>query len=322
MKTISFAVIIIVLCSSSHLAAVERSYEVAPAPKSDFRTELLVALEMQSDIARNLGRYDLAAKLDKSFEEVFVASEAELAPFSGTVEGFRHFNESLKNLSSMIEPMDETALPPLSQSKFAENTQATWSPPAVTQSSTGLPTLTPPPYFDGGAAGILCRLPDATAGIRNDTELVYLADAGVGTAKVAWAGMEVACGLDVLFIGTVGIGAAVCVAAALLVATSEEIVAAFKRCDETVDEAHLDAAFIRAKDNFVLGTHIHNDLGTHDANIDGDLATHDLKIATQLETHDEEIKAMLNNIMANQQEIIKLLKTPEGRRPGWNKEGY
>ena len=72
------------------------------------------------------------------------------------------------------------------------------------------------------------------------------------------------------------------------------------RCDATVDEAHLDAAFNRAEDNFLLGTHIHDDLATHDT----------------------DIKSLLSEIAANQREIIKLLKTPQGKRPGWNVDGY
>jgi hypothetical protein len=56
--------------------------------------------------------------------------------------------------------------------------------------------------------------------------------------------------------------------------------------------------------------------------IKGNLATHD----TRLGRHDADIKAlleqMLSAVVANQTEIIKLLKTPEGRRPGWGKEGY
>jgi hypothetical protein len=65
-----------------------------------------------------------------------------------------------------------------------------------------------------------------------------------------------------------------------------------------------------------------NALAAHDANIDGDLAAHDNRIKNQLSTHDTDIKGLLSTILANQAEIIKLLKTPEGRRPGWNKVGY
>ncbi|MBI2212335.1 MAG: hypothetical protein HYU52_01700 [Acidobacteria bacterium] len=45
-----------------------------------------------------------------------------------------------------------------------------------------------------------------------------------------------------------------------------------------------------------------------------------------LDKHDHDIKMLLDQLMtsvvANQLVIIKLLKTPEGRRPGWGKEGY
>lgn len=54
----------------------------------------------------------------------------------------------------------------------------------------------------------------------------------------------------------------------------------------------------------------------------GDLAAHDVRITDQLSAHDADIKALLTNILANQVEIIKLLKTPQGRRPGWGVEGY
>jgi len=67
---------------------------------------------------------------------------------------------------------------------------------------------------------------------------------------------------------------------------------------------------------------IDGDLAAHDANIDGDLAAHDARITDQLSTHDSDIKALLADIVANQEEIIKLLKTPQGRRPGWGVDGY
>ncbi len=58
------------------------------------------------------------------------------------------------------------------------------------------------------------------------------------------------------------------------------------------------------------------------AQLDAFLRSHD----SRLETHDSDIKRLLEQtatrIVLNQAEIIKLLKTPEGRRPGWGKEGY
>lgn len=69
-------------------------------------------------------------------------------------------------------------------------------------------------------------------------------------------------------------------------------------------------------------TRVNNQVSTHDTDIKASLSGHDNRIKTQLGTHDTEIKALLATIVANQVEIIKLLKTPEGKRPGWGSEGY
>lgn len=71
-----------------------------------------------------------------------------------------------------------------------------------------------------------------------------------------------------------------------------------------------------------------NRLVSHDNHLtahDGNLAAHDSHLADheiQLGTHDADIKALLTTVLGNQQEVIKLLKTPQGKRPGWRKEGY
>lgn len=96
-----------------------------------------------------------------------------------------------------------------------------------------------------------------------------------------------------------------------------------------VDSAEIEADFENGLS--ILGSldsqndaieEIANALADHDANIDGDLAAHDARIRTQLNTHDSEIKAMIQDVLTNQEEIIKMMKTPEGRIPGWKKEGY
>jgi hypothetical protein len=77
----------------------------------------------------------------------------------------------------------------------------------------------------------------------------------------------------------------------------------YNECDAMISGAEASASYRR------LG-HIHDDMITLNSTINtgqGDLTT---------------IKDKLNTILANQAEIIKLLKTPEGKRPGWNKDGY
>ncbi|WOT06445.1 hypothetical protein [Shewanella youngdeokensis] len=281
------------------------------ADDGDVRTELLKALELQLKVTNSLGRTDLSSSLESAIQAVHLASDAELNQDEGIIEGIKNYGDSLQKLETSIQAASEVA-----------DTQSFEAQSSYTSSEYLQESITPPAYFDGGSTGTQCTLfADATKGERNNSDLVLDAQIALGVAKVAWAGVEVACGLDVVQIGTVGVSFAVCEVAALLVASSEEIVNGFLRCDETVDEAHLDAAFIRAEDNFNLGTNIHDDLVDHDININANLVEHDLNISSQLDLHDHEIKGLILRVIANQREIIKLLKTPQGKRPDWNQGG-
>jgi hypothetical protein len=91
--------------------------------------------------------------------------------------------------------------------------------------------------------------------------------------------------------------------------------------DANIDSSELQAGFENS-----VGL-IHN-LNEHDAKIVGELDD----VARQIGSHDMEIKAELINIslklddqqatleslLANQEEIIELLNTPQGNRPNWN----
>lgn len=259
-----------------------------PGQDSEVRTELLKALELQSAVAESLGRSDLAATLDEAIEEVLLERDADLVPFEDSIDELQNYSGALQKLDAAIQKLGVAG-----EAKFYDR------PSAITQGAVPPPSLTPPAYFDGGSLGLLCRIPDATIGERVDTEVVILAGIALGTAKAAWAAVEVACGLDALALGTGGVGALFCAGLAGAVATAEEVVDAFARCDATVDEAHLDAAFVRAEDNFDLGTHIHEDLATHDAEIKSLLA---------------DIQADIDTLLARQLEVVRLLVTPQGRR--------
>ena len=256
---------------------------------NEVRTELVRVLELQLGVAASLGRSDLTATLEKAIANVQFASEAELEPAAGAIGEIKNYGDSLQRLDSSIQ---NALAAGEDQSLETSSFVATTSVPPV--------SLSPPEYYDGSILGIHCLLPDASSGVRNNTEVVLLAKSTLGAAKVFWAGMEVVCGLDLTAIVSVGVASVVCIAAAASVGLAEEVVDGLLMCDATVDEAHLDAAFNRAEDNFILGTHIHDDL----------------------DTHDTDIKELLFEIAANQREIIKLLKTPQGNRPGWNTEGY
>ena len=81
-----------------------------------------------------------------------------------------------------------------------------------------------------------------------------------------------------------------------------------------------------------LATHdgdVKTAVSSHDSDMKSALSLHDGDIKAQLATHDEEIKDLLEQVLANQETMIsnqeyimKLLVTPEGKRPGWNKQGF
>jgi len=139
-----------------------------------------------------------------------------------------------------------------------------------------------------------------------------------------------------------------------VVTTAEAVVEHIAFCDGAVDSAEIEGAYDRtghihtdlsnhdanidgdlvAHDANIDGdlvahdANIDGDLAAHDANIDGDLAAHDANIDADLITHDGDIKALLANLqgavdenqrlikitMSRQQEIMRLLITPSGRR--------
>jgi hypothetical protein len=74
--------------------------------------------------------------------------------------------------------------------------------------------------------------------------------------------------------------------------------AACKKHGEGVAAAEIEAAHENTRSIFT-------NLGTHDGN---------------LATHDAQIKALLTNHQAMLEEVIRLLKTPQGQRDGWNQQ--
>ena len=59
---------------------------------------------------------------------------------------------------------------------------------------------------------------------------------------------------------------------------------------------------------------ISEQIGKHDTDTNRNIDDHDIAIQAQVQTHDEDIKALLENIIANQFEMIRLLVTPHGQR--------
>lgn len=264
------------------------------------RYELLRVLELQTSVAEQLGNTTLVERLQRAVEDLNSAEVGELPPNIDTVDDLRLLGDRLEDMDNKLRMgiLSEQVNPSI-------RTENLWASPSL-ENPHGI-SLTPAPYFDGGIIGAHCFLPDAGTGNRFDTELALDLQLVLSVAKVAWAGTEVACGLDVVALGTAGIGAAFCIAAAVAVGAAEETVDAFQRCDATVDEAHLDGAFLRAEDNFKLNGLIYSNMMTQDT---------EMKAKLTEVTNNQEV------ILENQELIIKLLKSPQGSRPGWGTQGF
>lgn len=81
-------------------------------------------------------------------------------------------------------------------------------------------------------------------------------------------------------------------------------------CEAYYDGQELEAAYLR------LG-HIHEDISTHESN----LGDHDFDIKeliAEIQANQGGQSALLDTIIENQEEIIELLNTPQGRRDDWN----
>jgi len=81
-------------------------------------------------------------------------------------------------------------------------------------------------------------------------------------------------------------------------------------CEAYYDGQELEASYLR------LG-HIHEDIETHDSNL-GDHDDDVKDLIAELQAIQGEQGDMLEDILENQEEIIRLLNTPNGRRDDWN----
>lgn len=143
---------------------------------------------------------------------------------------------------------------------------------------------------------------------------------------------QLACGVATCFPGA-------CAIACLPInamAAAYQVLAIPLKCanawDQQIDSAEIQAAYENARivlgDLSLVGSNLEDQasaLAAHDAWVRAkmlEITGSGTALAEALAVHDAYVRATLGTIVANQLEIIKLLKTPEGMRPGWKKEGY
>jgi hypothetical protein len=208
------------------------------------------------------------------------------------------------------------------------------------------PDLPPAEGYPGGICPFSPGRSDADAFI-TAVDAIAAGNLALEVAQGIWSAADRVCGTVAVGIGAVGnpqnlgcflVDTALFIANAVVTA-AEAVVAHIAFCDGAVDSAEIEGAYERAEhvhddvadidaDLITHDANIDADLIAHDANIDADLIAHDENIDADLITHDEDIKELLANLqgavdenqrlikitMSRQQEIMRLLITPSGRR--------
>ena len=148
-----------------------------------------------------------------------------------------------------------------------------------------------------------------------DMGIPYAERNGVLNAALAAEGVKDAaeqiCGMDVVGFNI----SPVCIVTDIAYIVAAALEENQELCNDSIGAAELTATFRGVEAiNTNMGT-MYETLMVHDET----LVKHDEDIAEQLNTHDSEIKALLQSTLDNQATIIELLKTPQGRRSGWNR---
>jgi len=190
-------------------------------------------------------------------------------------------------------------------------------------------TLTPPDYPNFP----LCA---TSPGQRHDDLVVFISEQALFVAESVREIASRGCEQVVVALGAGGNTSAACIVTDAVYIAAKEAHNIISFCDAEVDEAQLEAAFLRTEDLFNLGHELSSELLTHDSDLKNNLATHDTEVKANLMTHDTDIKSNLathdldiknlliqvlanqGEMLANQTTIIELLNTPQGKRPAWN----
>ncbi len=296
-------------------------YSFSTQANEDKRAALLEVINQQINIHTNMGNNSQVNNLQSAKNRVLQLSFEELAVLPESSA----FNR-LKTANNILE----TQTLSVATSKILGN--------FANKAST---TLTQPDYADFPLCG-------TAPGERYSDTAVFVSEQALFVAEVVREVASRGCEQVAVAAGFGGNTSAVCIATDAVYIAAKEAHNILSFCDAEVDEAQLETTFLRTEDLFNLGHEISDELSAHDSAVSGlinshdsdmklalsnhdsdiksDIAIHDVSIKSALQQHDQDIKNILGQVLANQgqmlanqEEIIQLLKTPSGRRPGWNK---
>jgi len=309
------------------------------------RAALLDVLEMQQVTVIMLGDTASEETIANAIDMLKLATSEELLAFEGAVGTIAVLQAQQEALNFQLEDL-EAYVPDLASvmqqgSQFTPLLSLEADFLGLTDAGYGAICSSNP--FGDPPGGPNRANPDAvqSAGIA-----VFTAETVREVAETVRDVAGRACDQVVVAIGAGGNTSAACIAADVLFAIAKGVELAVRAgfylltfCDGTIDGAEIEGSYERASDIYdqnmdldadlvAHDANIDADLIAHDANIDADLIAHDANIDADLIQHDTDIKELLENLqgavdenqrlikitMSRQQEIMRLLMTPNGRR--------
>jgi len=318
------------LMSTHGYAATEKSKTISPEEFRNRMVDWAIASELASPSGENL-----AFKIN-------VLTNQQITDWIATIDDPAAFLGSMERVSTLLAEQG-------ADKYLASGPESDAGARSAPMSPTTLTTLFPPDYPPGSGA-YKDTIIDAIAGFgisgASSTNRCDASDWGdyVGVWWPLNKGIDTLDGACVVA-GCDPIGIACAVTCGILETAKIALKVAavpLEACDihqGAIDGAEIEATYENTKGLVGDVSHLHEDLGAHDANIeadlaahdaniDADLAAHDANIDADLVQHDTDIKALLENLqgavdenqrlikitMARQLEIMRLLITPSGRR--------
>ena len=278
----------------------------------DLRSTLRAVLETQQEAATMTGSTEAQEIIAQALEQLKQMTKEDLAVFEGMEgrilemqdmqealhEQLKILKESIPNLADVVQQSSQ-----FSSSATLQESLATTAAIGLTDADYGSICSSNP--FGSPANGPNRSDPDTNQGL---VTAITVSDTALVVAEGVRDAADVGCNTVAVVAGFGGnpqnlaclVTAATYIAAKVI---NDGLKVSFRLltfCDATIDGAEIEGAYERASD-------LYDQNATHDTDIKALLA----KIQESVDANKEKLD-----------HIIKLLLTPQGRRPGFNKDGF
>ena len=292
----------------------------------DLRATLRAALETQQEVAAMAGIPDAQEIIAQALKKLDQLTEEDLALFEGMEGQFLEMQDTQDALHDQLKVL-KGYIPNLAeviQQSTQLSSSATLQESLATTAATGLTDADYGSICSSNPFGSPANGPNRSDSDTNQglVTAITVSDTALVVAEGVRDAADVVCNTVAVVAGFGGnpqnvgctITAGTYIAAKVI---NDGLKVSFRLltfCDATIDGAEIEGAFERASNIYDQNVDIDADLAAHDA----DLAAHDADIKALLAKIQESVDANREKL----DHIIKLLLTPQGRRPGFKKDGF